>query len=449
MDKRKRNKGNVLVIVYSLFALASFMSEIYFMINYKKEYVIIGAIGLIFLTSVGFLLQEVFDSLTNKPVDNNNIDELLKIQKATYVQSKKLTEELNRLFEESTNSINMAIEENAKAIIDNNKGIARVIIKKKDENNDKIRRAVDAIDLSKIPVPEIAIPEINIPEISIPEINFPELTIPEIKLPEMPIQTSDNSLEIERAKKEIIELIEKLSEQVKNSARMEDISELREIISKGINNVNIADMLEQEDEGVSLEEELPVVEDEMPVIEEMQEEEELPVEEEVSVIEEPQAEETSVISEEFDINAENTFEDLFKDIADETTVESADDELPVVEEQPIVEEPQVEGMSVISEEFDINAENTFEDLFKDIADEAPEESVEEEVPVVEETQIEEMPVVEEAPVEEEVPVAVEEPVEEAVSVVEEAPVEEEVSVAEDPNKQLSADEIAALFASIQ
>lgn len=294
-------------MVYSLCALASFMAEIYFMVNYKKEYVIIAAVGLVFLVSVGFLLDEIFDAVIKPPV-SNNMDELLKVQKAAYLQGKNLTEELNRLIEEGIDSITQTLEENKNAIIDNEKTVAKVVMKRNGENSERIREAVEAIDLSKIPVPEITMPEIAMPEINIPE----------IRMPEMPVASGNNSEEIELAKKEIISLIDKLSEQVKNSARMEDIVELKEMLSKKLENVSVADVSE------------------------------------------------------------------------------------------LVEE------ATVAEEFDINAENTFDDLFKDLENVIPEESVAE------------MPVVEEP-----------------------APAISLPTMDDDPNKQLSADEIAALFASIQ
>lgn len=98
--------------------------------------------------------------------------------------------------------------------------------------------------------------------------------------------------------------------------------------------------------------------------------------------------------------------------------ESVTDSAPVVEEVPVMEEeiPMVEETPVM----------------------------EEEIPVVEETLVmeEEIPVVEEIPM-----------VEEEISVVEETPVVDEAEVPpmpdlSDPNKSLSADEIAALFANM-
>ncbi len=378
MNKEKKNKGNILLIVYALCALAAFIAEIYFMINYKKEYVIIIAIGLVFLTSMGFMLEELFDSVASKPVDNS-MEELLKVQKAAYLQGKNLTEELNRLFEDGIDSMTQAFEDNTKAIIDNEKNIAKVIIKRNDDSNEKIRAAVEEIDLSKIPVPEISMPEISIPEIKIPEIKLPEMSLPEMSFP-----ASDNHAEIESAKNEIISLIEKLSEQVKNSAKMEDIIEIREMLSKGIQNVDMENMTELVEDMTSIEE-VPVVE------------------------EEP---EKVIIPEDFDINAENTFEDLFKDLADEIVNEPMPD-------MPVMEEMSVEDMPLIMEEMPDETEPTMEEL------------------VVQET-VSELPVIDE-------PVVEDSEVEEVVS---ELPVIDE-PVVEDPNKQLSADEIAALFASIQ
>ena len=378
MNKEKKNKGNILLIVYALCALAAFIAEIYFMINYKKEYVIIIAIGLVFLTSMGFMLEELFDSVASKPVDNS-MEELLKVQKAAYLQGKNLTEELNRLFEDGIDSMTQAFEDNTKAIIDNEKNIAKVIIKRNDDSNEKIRAAVEEIDLSKIPVPEISMPEINIPEIKIPEIKLPEMSLPEMSFP-----ASDNHAEIESAKNEIISLIEKLSEQVKNSAKMEDIIEIREMLSKGIQNVDMENMTELVEDMTSIEE-VPVVE------------------------EEP---EKVIIPEDFDINAENTFEDLFKDLADEIVNEPMPD-------MPVMEEMSVEDMPLIMEEMTDETEPTMEES------------------VVQET-VSELPVIDEPVVEDS---AVEEVVSET-SVIDEP-------VVENPNKQLSADEIAALFASIQ
>ena len=143
------------------------------------------------------------------------------------------------------------------------------------------------------------------------------------------------------------------------------------------------------------------------------------------------------------------------------------EEMPEEVATPIVEEPTQEQVTEevkIAEDFDINAENTFDDLFKDLENVMADEVVPTDIPAMEEMTVEEMPLImEEMPEEPAAPVVEEPVVEEPVveePVVEEPVVEEPVAeepapaislpaMDSDPNKQLSADEIAALFASIQ
>ena len=150
--------------------------------------------------------------------------------------------------------------------------------------------------------------------------------------------------------------------------------------------------------------------------------------------------------------------------------ESVTDSAPVVEEVPVMEEeiPEVEEIPVMEEEIPEVEETPVMEEGIPVAEETS--VVEEEIPVVEETPVmeEEIPMVEETPVmeeeipvveetlvmEEEIPVVEEIPmVEEEISVVEETPVVDEAEVPpmpdlSDPNKSLSADEIAALFANM-
>ena len=384
--KDKTFKSKIFIMLYAISTMGAFIGELYCITNFSKQYVVIGAVGLLVAISFAFLVDEIISAKAdNKSYgdDNQYLEEILKLQKAIYLNGKNITTQ--------NDNFNELFEEKVQTIIDNEKSIAKVLIKKNKENSDAILEAVNTVDVSipEIPAPVVNVPEIKLPDITIPEIKVPDINVPEVKIPEIRISDEKISESVTAAKNEIIRLIEKLSEDIKNIQNMEELMSIKDKLSDSVVN----DMVSEVEELSEPEEAESVVENIEPEVE------------------------------------ESTAKEIEPEV-EEPAVEEA-----VVEPEPIVEESVTEPEPVVEE---IKVEPVSEDPNKQLsADEIAalfaSVGASTEEPVVEETVVEPEPIVEER-------------VTEPEPVVEEIKVE---PVSEDPNKQLSADEIAALFASIQ
>ena len=443
--KDKTFKSKIFIMLYAISTMGSFIAELYCITNFSKQYVVIGAVGLLVAISFAFLVDEIISAKAdNKSYgdDNQYLEEILKLQKAIYLNGKNITTQ--------NDNFNELFEEKVQTIIDNEKSIAKVLIKKNKENSDAILEAVNTVDVSmpEIPAPVVNVPEIKLPDITIPEIKVPDINVPEVKIPEIRISDEKISESVTAAKNEIIKLIEKLSEDIKNIQNMEELMSIKDKLSDSVVN----DMVSEVEELSEPEEAESVVENIEPEVEEstakeIEPEVEEPAVEEAVVEPEPIVEESVTEPEPVveEIKVEPVSEDPNKQLsADEiaalfasvgaSTEEPAVEET-IVEPEPIVEETVTEPEPAAEE---IKVEPVSEDPNKQLSADEIEAlfasvGASTEEPVVEETVVEPEPIVEER-------------VTEPEPVVEEIKVE---PVSEDPNKQLSADEIAALFASIQ
>ena len=443
--KDKTFKSKIFIMLYAISTMGSFIAELYCITNFSKQYVVIGAVGLLVAISFAFLVDEIISAKAdNKSYgdDNQYLEEILKLQKAIYLNGKNITTQ--------NDNFNELFEEKVQTIIDNEKSIAKVLIKKNKENSDAILEAVKTVEISipEIPAPVVNVPEIKLPDITIPEIKVPDINVPEVKIPEIRISDEKISESVTAAKNEIIRLIEKLSEDIKNIQNMEELMSIKDKLSDSVVN----DMVSEVEELSEPEEAESVVENIEPEVEEstakeVEPEVEEPAVEEAVVEPEPIVEESVTEPEPVveEIKVEPVSEDPNKQLsADEIAALSASvgasTEEPAVEEtivepEPIVEETVTEPEPAAEE---IKVEPVSEDPNKQLSADEIEAlfasvGASTEEPVVEETVVEPEPIVEER-------------VTEPEPVVEEIKVE---PVSEDPNKQLSADEIAALFASIQ
>ena len=443
--KDKTFKSKIFIMLYAISTMGAFIGELYCITNFSKQYVVIGAVGLLVAISFAFLVDEIMSAKAdNKSYgdDNQYLEEILKLQKAIYLNGKNITTQ--------NDNFNELFEEKVQTIIDNEKSIAKVLIKKNKENSDAILEAVKTVEISipEIPAPVVNVPEIKLPDITIPEIKVPDINVPEVKIPEIRISDEKISESVTAAKNEIIRLIEKLSEDIKNIQNMEELMSIKDKLSDSVVN----DMVSEVEELSEPEEAESVVENIEPEVEEstakeVEPEVEEPAVEEAVVEPEPIVEESVTEPEPVveEIKVEPVSEDPNKQLsADEIAALSASvgasTEEPAVEEtivepEPIVEETVTEPEPAAEE---IKVEPVSEDPNKQLSADEIEAlfasvGASTEEPVVEETVVEPEPIVEER-------------VTEPEPVVEEIKVE---PVSEDPNKQLSADEIAALFASIQ
>ena len=283
--KDKTFKSKIFIMLYAISTMGSFIAELYCITNFSKQYVVIGAVVLLVAISFAFLVDEIISAKAdNKSYgdDNQYLEEILKLQKAIYLNGKNITTQ--------NDNFNELFEEKVQTIIDNEKSIAKVLIKKNKENSDAILEAVNTVDVSmpEIPapvvnVPEIKLPDITIPEIKIPEIKVPDVNVPEVKIPEIKISDETISESVTAAKNEIIKLIEKLSEDIKNIQNMEELMSIKDKLSDSV----VKDMVsEHEVEELAVEE--TVVEPELAVEEIATEPEPEPEVEEIVTESEPE-----------------------------------------------------------------------------------------------------------------------------------------------------------------
>ena len=223
--KDKTFKSKIFIMLYAISTMGAFIGELYCITNFSKQYVVIGAVGLLVAISFAFLVDEIMSAKAdNKSYgdDNQYLEEILKLQKAIYLNGKNITTQ--------NDNFNELFEEKVQTIIDNEKSIAKVLIKKNKENSDAILEAVKTVEISipEIPAPVVNVPEIKLPDITIPEIKVPDINVPEVKIPEIRISDEKISESVTAAKNEIIRLIEKLSEDIKNIQNMEELMSIKD-----------------------------------------------------------------------------------------------------------------------------------------------------------------------------------------------------------------------------
>lgn len=142
--KSKRQKRKGWIILYAVCAMAAFMTELYFMQNYKDMYEIIGAVGVVLIVAVAFLLDEILDMIDERQVGaaKYSMDDLIRIQKAALIQGKAMTEEINGRLEEGTRQVISALGRADREMAEADKMMAKAVVK---NNNQHMERAKEEI----------------------------------------------------------------------------------------------------------------------------------------------------------------------------------------------------------------------------------------------------------------------------------------------------------------
>lgn len=336
--KEKNEKSKLAIMIFLVVTIMTFVADLYFIINHRQQYVVIVVITLVLVVSAAFLLDELM-SLNAASVSgeyNEKLDELIKLQKAIYVNSKNVNQGFKDNLDKLSGTFIQAFEDSANSMIDAHKNIAKVVIRKNTENSEDVISAINKIK------------------------------IPELKV-DVPAANNDNSYQIDKVREEMRELIGKLSDNLQEVAKFDDLIQIKDKLMAEMNELVGGYMsmdMQLAHEAMSLEPET----------------------------EEPTVEEHGEISALFN---EPIQESLPEDMIDTASI------LDNILNESMFDMPL----------FGAEEEN--------VAEEIREEEVEEEIPE---------PVIEEAPVQEQISLS---------------------SLGDDPNRQMSADEIAALFASMQ
>ena len=401
MQDKKESKAKIQIIFSALLLSVVFIAEIYAIVNYPEQYIFIASFAVAFLIVLYILINGLFSlHFLKKQRREEQYDNIFKSEKASYLMLKKHFEDID----DKINILMKIAKVPTEEIINTQKGIAKVIINRSRENAEALMNSNDIL-LDKVD-------EFN------------------------KMLTSNNDGLLDAQKGIINENINQLViKQQEIEASMKDmelrlnqaIMQTQQIISS--QPVQLTAKVDIPQQPVTVQ--MPAMQAVAPVIQPVP----APVyaEQPVAPAVEPEAAAPEVEPVAPAVEPEAVVPEVEPEPVAEPVIEEpapvVEEVIPELEIEPIVEEPAIEESVPVVEE----------------AIPEPEVAVE---PVVEEEPVEEPaaePVVEEPATE---PV-VEEPATEPIA--EPEPVDIEVPPApdmSDPNKKMSPDDIAALFASM-
>ena len=399
--QEKKNNAKLQIVFSGLGLALVFILELYAMINLPEQFIVIGLLGVVLLAGLYVLIRAIMAFQAQKEVHREEqYDGIFKSEKASYLMLKKYFEEIEDKLEVIEKLSKLPTDE----IVGTQKGIGKVIINRSRENAEAIINSNEIV-MDEMKAIKGAIDSRNEALLgSCKSMN--DDTVQQILLKQQDLLLELKNMELH--------LSNAIMQSQKNVAPAAVYA--APVMQHAPAPAPVAEPAAEEPTPVMVEPE-PIVEEAAPVIEEP----EPVVEETAPVIEEP----------------EPVVEEAAPVIEEPVVEESA----PVIEESaPVVEEPAPAAPEVdLSDPNKQLSADEIAALFASMSDNGAGKTTE---PVVEEPE----PVVEEA-----APV-IEEPesvVEEAAPVIEEpAPAAAPKPDLSDPNKQLSPDEIAALFASM-
>ena len=140
--KKKDTKARMQIIFGALILALFFSVELYMMINYSEKYLIIAGIALIELIFLYVIIQGIFALKDEKEIRNEEqYDNVFKSEKASYLMLKKYFEE----FEDKLNYLEKASKIPTEEIINAQKGIAKVIMNRNREGSEAMISTTEQI----------------------------------------------------------------------------------------------------------------------------------------------------------------------------------------------------------------------------------------------------------------------------------------------------------------
>ena len=140
--KKKDTKARMQIIFGALILALFFDVELYMMINYSEKYLIIAGIALIELIFLYVIIQGIFALKDEKEIRNEEqYDNVFKSEKASYLMLKKYFEE----FEDKLNYLEKASKIPTEEIINAQKGIAKVIMNRNREGSEAMISTTEQI----------------------------------------------------------------------------------------------------------------------------------------------------------------------------------------------------------------------------------------------------------------------------------------------------------------
>ena len=135
MQDKKQKKAKIQVIFLILISTLVILADFYAIINYPKEYMLIAAITVIFMICLWGIISGFFSlSAIKEDRREEQYDSIFKSEKASYLMLRKYFDEIEEKIEILQKESKIPTED----IINAQKGIAKVVINRNKENADAI-----------------------------------------------------------------------------------------------------------------------------------------------------------------------------------------------------------------------------------------------------------------------------------------------------------------------
>ena len=135
MQDKKQKKAKIQVIFLILISMLVILADFYAIINYPKEYMLIAAITVIFMICLWGVISGFFSlSALKEDRREEQYDSIFKSEKASYLMLRKYFDEIEGKIEILQKESKIPTED----IINAQKGIAKVVINRNKENADAI-----------------------------------------------------------------------------------------------------------------------------------------------------------------------------------------------------------------------------------------------------------------------------------------------------------------------
>ena len=142
MQDKKQKKAKIQVIFLILISTLVILADFYAIINYPKEYMLIAAITVIFMICLWGVISGFFSlSALKEDRREEQYDSIFKSEKASYLMLRKYFDEIEGKIEILQKESKIPTED----IINAQKGIAKVIIKRSHENTDALMNSYEQL----------------------------------------------------------------------------------------------------------------------------------------------------------------------------------------------------------------------------------------------------------------------------------------------------------------
>ncbi len=142
IQENQKNKKKLKTTFFALLSAAVFIIDLYAMINQPKQYIVIGIFTILLLLFLYFVINGIMDQAAAKEqYRKEQYDQIFKSEKASYLSHKKNYEEISEKLDRIEKNGKIPAEE----IIGSQKGVAKVVINRSRENAEVIMNSNDLL----------------------------------------------------------------------------------------------------------------------------------------------------------------------------------------------------------------------------------------------------------------------------------------------------------------